>query len=111
MHRNGWWGGFKIDALHALAEIVAAADQVVEVLASHFCLGPDLGRLFSLALQLLDVSLQANADIISRALECAANLGADAESIRVRVVDSCKLGGQLGVQSMGKRFRDRCQNV
>jgi hypothetical protein len=68
----------EINSLDSLAQIVAAADEVAEVLARPFGLGPDLASLLFLELELLDVPLQTNTNVVSRALERAANLGTDA---------------------------------
>ena len=73
--------------MDCLAQIVAAADEVAEVFASHFGLRLDLGCLLLLKLELLDVPLQANADVVSRSLQCASDLRADTKSIRMGVVD------------------------
>jgi hypothetical protein len=89
LHRttNNRWCSLQIDSLDSLAQIVAAADEVAKVLPSHFSLRLDLGRFLLLELELLNVSLQTDADVVGGALECAADLGADTKSVRVGVVD------------------------
>ena len=91
LHRatNDRWCSFQIDSLDSLAQIVAAADEVAKVFSSHFSLRLDLGRLLLLELELLDISLQADADVVGGTLECAADLGADTKSVRVGVVNRC----------------------
>jgi len=78
---------FEVDTLHGLPEVVALAYEVAEVLVGNLSLNSRFSRLFLLLLQPLDVALEADADVVSRALECAADLGADAKSILVGVVD------------------------
>jgi hypothetical protein len=77
--------------LNSLAQIVTTADEVTKVFASYFSLYLDFACLLLLELELLDIPLQTDANIVSGAFECATDLGADAESVRVGVVDSCKL--------------------
>lgn len=77
----------KIDALHGLLEVVALAHEVAEVLVRNFGLYLELACLLPLLLQLLDVALQADADVVGGTFQCAADLRADAESVLVGVVD------------------------
>ena len=52
-----WWARLQINSLDGLAQVVAAADEITEVLASHFSFHLDLASLLFLELQLLNVSL------------------------------------------------------
>jgi hypothetical protein len=81
----------KIDPQYTLAQVVAVADKVAEVLSGNFCFASELARLFSLELKLFDISLKADADVVGWALERTPDLGADSQRICVCVVD----GGQL----------------
>jgi hypothetical protein len=90
------WGerrrrSFEVDTLHGLPEVVALANEVAEVLIGNFGLDSGFGCLFLLLLQPLDVALEADANVVCGALQCAANLGADAESVLVGVVDGREL--------------------
>jgi len=73
--------------LDRLAQVVAAADKVAKVLACNFSFRLELGCLLLLELELFDVPLQTDAYIVSRAFECAPNLGADAKGVGVCVID------------------------
>jgi hypothetical protein len=97
--------GFEVDALHRLAQIVAAADEVAKVLVGDFGLELEFARFLLLQLQLLDVALQTDAYIVGRALESAPDLGADAQRVLVRVVDGSELLGQLRAQAVRERLR------
>lgn len=69
--------GFEIDSLNSLAQVVAAANKVAEVLAGDFCLHLELRCLLFLVLQLFDIPLKPNTNIVRRTLECPSNLRAD----------------------------------
>jgi len=96
--------GFKVDPLHRLAQVIATADQVAKVFAGDFSLSLELGRLLLLVLELLDVSLETDADIVCRTLEGTTDLRADAKCVLVCVVDGCKLLRELCAESVGQRL-------
>jgi len=102
---NIWRCGLKINSHHALSQVVAVADKVAKVLSSNFCVALELARFFSLELKLFDVSLKANADVVRWTLERAADLGANAQRVCMRVVDGCQLSRQLCTKSMGQGLR------
>ena len=77
----------QIDTLDCLAQVIAAADEVAKVFASYFSLRLNLGCLLLLKLELLHVPLQADTDIVGGAFERATDLGTDAKSVGMRVVD------------------------
>lgn len=74
-------------------------------------LGPQLARLLLLELQLLDVALQPDLHVLGGALERAANLRADAQRVRVRVVDGGELRGELGAEAVREGLWDGGDDV
>lgn len=106
-----WWCGFQVDSLHRLAQVVAAADQVAKVFACHLGLCSELACLLFLGLELLDVSLEANANVVGWAFESSADFRADAQSVLVGVINGCQLLRQLCAESVRKRLWNRGQDV
>nr|POF14001.1 hypothetical protein CFP56_03025 [Quercus suber] len=103
---NGGCRTLEVDALDAGTYVVAVAHEVAEVFARDLGLGLGLQRGFALLLQRLDAALKALTQLVGRVLERAADLGADALRVGVRVVELRELGGEFGAEAAGQRMWD-----
>lgn len=81
----------EVHPLHSTANVVALSYEVSEIFSCNFALHAHLIGFFLLFLNVLNTALQAFAELIGRIFECTADLGADAEGVGVRVVESCEL--------------------
>lgn len=92
--------------MDVLPQFVGRAEQVAEVLPRVCGFGLEFAGFLLLELQLLHVALEADLDVFRGALERAADLGTDAQRVRVRVVDGCELLGEFCAEAVGEGFGD-----
>lgn len=91
----------QIHSLDPGANFSALAGQVAKVLPSNFALALHFACLLALFLQVLDVALQAFAQLVGGVFEGAADFGRDTGRVRVGVVDCGELGGEFGGEATG----------